>query len=165
MDDKATYLAAHQELANNRDEALWIKALTLRSGDEEGARYEYLRMRVEELKRSTNTQSTNLREPPFDLDRLSSGEYGLAKTYWLYGVMVNVLISFIIMLTGELKVNWLIAALTVISSGYYLLYWTPGIWASSRNYEGPVYLAWLAKISTIIGALFSLAGLISIKNL
>jgi len=50
MDNKDFFLQAETEFnSSKRDEALWIKSLTLKQGDEEKAKHTYITLRVEEL--------------------------------------------------------------------------------------------------------------------
>jgi len=50
MDDSGLYKIASDEFDNQRNEALYTKALTLCDGDESKARFEYIRLRVEQMK-------------------------------------------------------------------------------------------------------------------
>ena len=51
MDDKELYLTAELEFdSDNRDPALWSKCMTLNKGDESSAKYEYINLKVNELK-------------------------------------------------------------------------------------------------------------------
>lgn len=55
MDDKDFFLKAETEFeSSERDEALWLKSLTLDQGDEGKAKYTYIKLRVEELTLSSN---------------------------------------------------------------------------------------------------------------
>lgn len=50
MDDSDLYQEASDEFDSQRDEALYTKALTLCDGDESKARFEYIRLRVQQIK-------------------------------------------------------------------------------------------------------------------
>ena len=47
--DQDIYLKVEKEFdSNRRQEALWVKSLTLCQGDEQKAKYKYIELRVEE---------------------------------------------------------------------------------------------------------------------
>jgi hypothetical protein len=53
--DEALYLKATEEVENNsKDNALWAKAMALAYGDLGQAKYIYIDLRVEQLKRESN---------------------------------------------------------------------------------------------------------------
>ena len=55
MSDKKYYEIAERELKDNIiDKALWSKASTLSKGDEEKTKYQYIQLRVDEIKEKTN---------------------------------------------------------------------------------------------------------------
>lgn len=93
--------------------------------------------------------------------KLARGEFGLAKTYWLYGVIVgviaNVFMNFITSITG-----------LVVTIVVYTAYEIPlliGIWRASDKYQGPNVWAVLAKIAVILGTIMLAFGLFAIVRL
>ena len=76
MSDEQLYLQATEEVENNKtDSAIWAKALTLMQGDKEQAKYEYIKLRVEQLspkekKSSTKTSSKTPSKPLAQNDHL-----------------------------------------------------------------------------------------------
>ena len=74
MDDKALYLKAESEFnSNKKDNALWVKALTLSKGDKTKAKFTYIELRVDEL----NANSLNLTKKTSKEDDLTNLEFGL----------------------------------------------------------------------------------------
>jgi len=95
--------------------------------------------------------------------KLTLGDYGLPKTYWLFGVLGNLLFIFPIALAvtaGSIP----ILVLALIASVIYSLAVAVGIWRASDKYLGPKAWAVLAKIAIIFGMLRLLFELISIGN-
>jgi hypothetical protein len=113
MSDELLYLQATQEVDEDRAEpALWAKALTLCEGNIQNARYMYIKLRVEQLS-AFHAQTTlpfvsqvaiaqvasDPKEGGYALEekmdaedirkgvflKLIDGDYGLAKTFWLFG--------------------------------------------------------------------------------
>jgi hypothetical protein len=81
MSDKILYEKALNEFINNKDEALWIKSLVECSGDQEKAKFFYIKLRVEEL--DNNIKDTLTPSSLDTLDKfLSQGSFhfeGLIK--------------------------------------------------------------------------------------
>lgn len=80
--------------------------------------------------------------------KLLNGDYGLAKTYWLYGVMVGIVVSIIMnaSTSNDFKV-----AITVP----YVTYCVPvimGLWNSANKYQGPKVWAVMGKVSAVFTA-------------
>ena len=93
--------------------------------------------------------------------KLSRGYYGLAKTYWLYGVLVGVIVNILFVI---IKSPGMIA----IAFLAYTAYEIPlimGIWRSATNYTGTKAWAILAKVACVLGALMLVAGLFTIVGL
>lgn len=92
---------------------------------------------------------------------LASGHFGLAKTYWLYGVLVggiaSVLSNFITSITG-----------LIIFMVVYIAYEIPvlmGVWQASSKYTGASVWAVLAKIAVVLGAVMLTITLLSLLAL
>jgi hypothetical protein len=79
--------------------------------------------------------------------RLKDGDFGLAKTYWLYGVVVNLILSIPTYLVSNLS---LLILFTIIGLIYGVLVLI-GIWNSASRYEGLKLWAILARLATILG--------------
>lgn len=80
--------------------------------------------------------------------KLWSGEVSLVKAYWLWGVLVNMLLSIgigVVPLVNQ-TVAILFSALTVV----YAMFISVAIWKSATRYEGKVLWKYMAKIAVII---------------
>lgn len=95
--------------------------------------------------------------------KLVNGEFGLAKTYWLYGVLVGIVVNIVsrgITSTGALM--FLIVAYTAYEVPVLI-----GTWRAASMYKGPSVWAILAKIAIILGALMlavSLLGVLALRG-
>lgn len=93
--------------------------------------------------------------------KLARGDYGLAKTYWLFGVLVGVIVT---ILCSIIKSPGMIA----IAFLAYTAYEIPvimGIWRSATKYTGTKAWAVLAKVACVLGPLMLVAGLFAIVGL
>jgi len=87
--------------------------------------------------------------------KLIDGDYGLAKTYWLFGVLVNVGFN-ILFKVAESGASYprqalaQILILTSISVAYSVVV-VIGTWRASGKYQGPKFWAILARIMVVIG--------------
>ena len=89
--------------------------------------------------------------------KLANGDYGLAKTYWLYGVLVGAVVSLISKAFTSAGV-----VLTLMFA--HAVYWIPvaiGTWRAANKYQGPKIWAILAKIAIVIGAIMLAVGLLA----
>lgn len=88
---------------------------------------------------------------------LWQGEVSLAKTYWIFGICINVLlfISLSYILSNELLFStpqgklifWMLVAFSLIYTPFILI----SIWRSANKYAGTKTWSILAKIMAIIG--------------
>jgi len=83
-----------------------------------------------------------------------AGNLGLAKTYWIFGVISSVILRFIMTFIIMSGINPIIAI--VMGFAYSIIVWI-AIWNSATNYDGLKLWAILAKISVVFGILGSLA--------
>lgn len=95
--------------------------------------------------------------------KLANGDFGLAKTYWLYGVLVGFIVNIAIKPITS-------ASLLVIVMLAYTLYEIPvvmGTWRAADKYQGSKIWALLAKVAVVLGAImlvftwFVIVGLLS----
>jgi len=62
MSDEDLFLAVDKELnSGNKNQALWVKALTLVGGDEKKAKYQYIMLRVEQIKNEDRSKPITLK--------------------------------------------------------------------------------------------------------
>ena len=92
------------------------------------------------------------------ISRLTRGDFGLAKTFWLYGFLVSFMLNImfkIVEYSSLVEDDWLfIIGIGIVS--WAVVAWT-GIWRSASRHEGSPVWAVLAKSSVILGVLISLA--------
>ena len=86
--------------------------------------------------------------------RLSSGDFGLAKTYWLYGVVIGVALNMVLKVVTSLGVLAVAIVLVTIYQAMVLL----GVRRAASRYQGWKGWAILAKIATVLGWLGILAS-------
>ncbi|MGO2137040.1 MAG: hypothetical protein ACTH3S_16615 [Marinobacter sp.] len=87
--------------------------------------------------------------------KLTSGDFGLAKTYWLFGVVVGIVLNLIIKFTPSIGGLLVILALAVVYQVMVLL----GVWRAANRYQGRKAWTILAKIAAVLGWLGVLANL------
>jgi len=95
------------------------------------------------------------------LARLADGDFGLAKTYWLFGVLAGIIINFIVGIIPSLDVLAVVLTLAVVYQVVVLL----GVWQAANKYQGRPAWSILAKIGAVLGwmgALGSVGVLIQI---
>lgn len=93
--------------------------------------------------------------------RLSNGEFGLAETYWFYGVFVGFAVSYAMKSITSIG---LIAIIMLIYAAYQILV-TIGVWRAANGYEGTKVWAVLAKIAVVLGIIVLGGNLISVVAL
>lgn len=86
--------------------------------------------------------------PKSFLQKMSDGDYGLARTYWLYGGVVGV--GFFI-IQSVLSLFPLLYLLFWGVQTFYFIHNLTGVWRASSFYAGPQIWAFLAKVMTVIG--------------
>lgn len=85
--------------------------------------------------------------------RLASGEYGLAKTYWLFGVGVGFLASVLLQILSAVGApDGLLGIFGFAAISYNCLV-LKGVWEAANQYRGPSFWAVLGKIAVVVGAL------------
>lgn len=87
--------------------------------------------------------------------KLISGDFGLAKTYWLFGMVVGIVFNLIIKVMPSLGAVAIVLAVATVYQVMVLL----GVWRSSNRYQGWKVWAILAKIAAVLGWLGVLAGI------
>lgn len=93
--------------------------------------------------------------------KLANGDFGLAKTYWIYGVLVGVVVNMFFSLLESRGV-------ITIALLAYIVYAIPvimGTWRAATKYAGPKIWAVLANIACVLGALQLALGLLAIVGL
>jgi tetrahydromethanopterin S-methyltransferase subunit G len=89
------------------------------------------------------------------LSKLVNGDFGLAKTYWLYGFVVGLIINVLTRIIPSLGALAVILAVAIPYQIMVLL----GVWRAADKYQGRKAWAILAKIATVLGWLGVLGSL------
>jgi len=87
--------------------------------------------------------------------KLANGEYGLAKTFWLFNILPGVVIS----VFGEFIITPIFLFVYII----YLIPLLTGLWISASKYQGLKVWSVLTKIHVVMAALsiFSVFGIMA----
>ena len=80
--------------------------------------------------------------------RLKNGDLGLAKTYWIYGVLVEILVN---LFAGFVPSMQVLAVLMVFFMIYKVVV-IIGTWRAANRYEGDRKWAVMAKVATVFSA-------------
>lgn len=94
-------------------------------------------------------QSSHTNDPEGFLSKLVNGNLGLAKTYWLFGVVFGLLAR---LLLGVITDEALMVVFTFVCVVYQIAVLI-GIWRAATKYKGPKYWAVLAKLAAVFGGL------------
>ncbi|MDY6930114.1 MAG: hypothetical protein SWN10_23955 [Pseudomonadota bacterium] len=87
--------------------------------------------------------------------KLVNGDFGLAKTYWLYGFVVGIVINVLTRIVPSLGALAVILALAIPYQVMVLL----GVWRAADRYQGRKAWAILAKVAAVLGWLGVLGSL------
>ncbi len=122
-----------------------------------------LRRRMLETKkaipeRETTTGSATKKD---FFSKLANGDFGLAKAYWLYGVVVTVVANIILKvlaLTGS--IGELVIFIPALMAYQILLFM--GTWRAANKYQGEKIWAILAKISVVLGTIGTVLSVVEL---
>ena len=108
---------------------------------------------MSEIENATNGSETI--EKGF-FGKLSNGDFGLAKTYWRYGIGVQFVVriaTVFIIFIPSLPAGTLEFLLVIVSLAFtaYAIPLGMGIWRAANKYEGSKIWATLAKANVILG--------------
>jgi hypothetical protein len=90
--------------------------------------------------------------------KLSDGDFGLAKTYWLYGILVSIGAQIVMAVVEMSESVALIIIISLVMFGYFV-FQIIGVWNASNRYTGSKIWAVLAKISAVLSVLGLILGL------
>jgi hypothetical protein len=90
--------------------------------------------------------------------KLVNGDYGLARTYWVYGVLVGIVVNVITIPVTSIALLIMI----MLAHAVYGVAVLTGVWRASDRYTGPAVWAVLAKIAVVLGAISIFGGLLMI---
>ena len=105
-------------------------------------------------------QTKNLSKHMKFLRKLVSGEYSLGKTYWLYGVLFNMILATVVIIsTSTYSSSSTSKALPFLACFSFLLIYNMifsiGLWNSSTNHVGSAIWKFIAKLIAIINFVFT----------
>ena len=90
-------------------------------------------------------------------NKLSSGDFGLAKTYWVFGVLVGIAIGILSSILGVFAGIGGIVCISLLHT-IYVIPVALGTWRASNAYSGNKIWAILAKIAIVLGAISLIAN-------
>jgi len=175
-DDNQFYLDAVTEFeGENRDKALWAKCVTLAEGDEEKAKYKYLKESVEKFKSNSveekKAEINATLEGKFFITNLKEGNYGLFKTYWVYYVLVEFVLTLIMRVITQIlgadnnEQGFMISSVIFFTFIFvYKIFAWVGIWRSANRYKENEVWANLAKVAVALSVLITAVAAFFIIN-
>ena len=109
----------------------------------------------------------NLNSLEKNLIKLFKGDLPLYKSYWIYYVLGNFLISAPLLLVTKIQIQKFIYSFSLYLVINLIYYFTSclGVWRSSQSYKGNKILSFLARLVVVIGistTLLELKTIISI---
>ena len=110
---------------------------------------------MSEIENATNGSETI--EKGF-FGKLSNGDFGLAKTYWRYGIGVQVVVR---IATIFIPYFGLLVIVSLAHTAYAIPLFM-GIWRAANKYEGSKIWATLAKANVILGVFVLALNLLSL---
>ncbi len=93
--------------------------------------------------------------------KLRAGDYGLFKTYWVYGTLIGMISSGLISLMENIEIFTTFTLVHYIYQFIVLM----GVWNAANKYNGYKLWAILAKISIILGLVVMIVSFIYIVSL
>lgn len=89
------------------------------------------------------------------MNKFITGELGLAKTYWIFGVLGSFIIKMFVMLMSMKSVG--LSVMVFVAIIYSIIIWI-AIWNSADKYKGFQLWPILAKTFVVLGVLSTLAA-------
>ena len=111
---------------------------------------------------NTNTQvigSTNEASSKGFIKQLIDGDFSLAKTYWLYGVLGSVVMNLLLIFPMMSESLSLIIIAGLISVAYAVIVLT-AIWNSASKHMGSKFWSVMAKIIVVFNSLYLLSSVV-----
>ena len=110
---------------------------------------------------ATKLEENQTKEEKIFFDKLVMGEYGLAKTFWLYGFLVRVLANGILRFISD-KSIFIVCILLYLLYEFFVMI---GTWHAANRYMGLKLWPALAKLIVIFGIFAMLITLPTIAEL
>ena len=83
------------------------------------------------------------------LGNFLNGDFGLAKTFWLFNAIPNGILTFLTRHVPTEQLNWIYALFSIYQIPVML-----AIWRAADRYEGSKFWSLLAKFTVILGIIF-----------
>ena len=80
------------------------------------------------------------------LENFLNGDFGLAKTFWLFNAIPNGILTFLTRQVPTEQLNWIYALFSIYQIPVML-----AIWRAADRYEGSKFWSLLAKFTVILG--------------
>jgi len=90
--------------------------------------------------------------------KLYDGDFGLPKTYWLFGVLANIVLKGVTILVSASD-SILLIGVSLLAIVVYSIIQMIGLWNAASRYTGSKVWAILAKISVVLGVLVILVSI------
>ena len=101
--------------------------------------------------------------------KLVDGDYGLAKTFWLFGVLGGFIIRILLFISHIRSIELLVQperlSILILSLTTYYFPVFMGTWRAASKYQGKKIWAILAKIAVVNGVIILLVGLLGMLSL
>ena len=92
--------------------------------------------------------------------KLKEGDYGLAKTYWLYGVVVNIVYRIVDIVLTALSYELSILVFFIMVG--YSYFGIIGMWNAASKYEGLKLWGIIAKVLAVLGGLGTILAVFAV---
>lgn len=93
-------------------------------------------------------------------EKLSNGDFGLTKTFWLYGVLICLLLKLLLVPTIFMSFGLFVIGIILISAYHLIL--SMGVWQASNKYQGPILWPISAKVIVILFVFVTVVEIINI---
>jgi hypothetical protein len=167
--DERHFEAASLEFETNRNNALWLKCLTLANGDEASARFKYIEETARRLQGTPATQEWTA--PVHDgagfLRRLFRGDFGMARTFW-FGLVgywtVMLLLRTALTLwaqSSSLQARYAWLELVPYELGLQIIVYsflTTAVWRASLRYEGDFFWVVSTRVALLLIIIWLVVG-------
>ena len=97
--------------------------------------------------------------------KLSSGDLDLAKTYWLYWVLVLIAVNIVMVIVPIKTALILIPIIVMVAHVAYLIPAAMGVWRAANQCEGRKIWAILATTSVVLGIIIIISMFIMFSTL
>lgn len=90
---------------------------------------------------------------------LFRGNVGLARTYWVYGVLAGIALGLVCSVAARVSQSVVVALLGLLLVVVYQVFISIAIWRAAGKYPGSKVWVVLARVAAVAGPLYSLYSL------